>query len=201
MLAASETPNPTSSPWMRRYPQPAFSRASRTTSSRTSTGVPGRPGRRPVYVQRRATSSRCQRSSVAGVTKNDAHARRGNARLNAASSARSAGRSCERATWRWSSCCWWRSTRISISFARSDRIRSRSNSSSRRNAQYRSDNTVPRERPTRPDPTDPAGSAARGPSPAAGDLSFRHSQVVNARLGDGDPVERQLCRRCRFGRQ
>jgi hypothetical protein len=32
------------SPWMRRYPQPGFSRANRTTSSRTSRGVDGRPG-------------------------------------------------------------------------------------------------------------------------------------------------------------
>ncbi len=45
VLAASETPSPTSSPWMRRYPQLGFSRASRSTRSRTSTGVPGRPGR------------------------------------------------------------------------------------------------------------------------------------------------------------
>src|SRR6266536_3293230 len=79
VLAASETPSPTNSPWIRRYPQPGFSRASRRTSSRTSPGVPGRPGRRCGYVQRRATSSRCQRSSVTGETKNDGHARRGSA--------------------------------------------------------------------------------------------------------------------------
>src|SRR6266511_3748959 len=48
------------------------------------------PARRHGYVQRRATSSRCQRRSVAGVTKNAAHARRGRTRLNAASTARSA---------------------------------------------------------------------------------------------------------------
>jgi hypothetical protein len=40
VLAASETPSPTSPPWIRRYPQPGFSRASRRTSSRTSPGVP-----------------------------------------------------------------------------------------------------------------------------------------------------------------
>jgi gamma-glutamyltranspeptidase / glutathione hydrolase len=44
--------------------------------------------------------------SVAGVTKNDDHARRGRARLNAASSARSLGRSCGRTTWRSSTCSW-----------------------------------------------------------------------------------------------
>ena len=70
-----------------------------------------RPGRRCGYVQRRATSSRCQRSSVAGDTRNDDHARRGSARLSAASSARSAERSCGRAIWRSSTCSWWRRTR------------------------------------------------------------------------------------------
>ena len=99
VLAASLTPRPTSSPWIRRYPQPGFSRASRTTSSRTSAGMTGRPGRRCGYVQRRATSSRCQRRSVAGVTHADVrHTCRGRTRLNAASSARSASVSCGRAT-------------------------------------------------------------------------------------------------------
>jgi hypothetical protein len=59
------------------------------TSSRISHGVAGRAGRRDGYVQRLPTSSRCQRRSVAGVTRNAAHARRGRTRLNAASSARS----------------------------------------------------------------------------------------------------------------
>ena len=68
----------------------AFSRAL-PRRAWVSTDVAGRPGRRCGYVQRRDTSSRCQRSSVAGVTKNDTHARRGSARLNAASRARSAG--------------------------------------------------------------------------------------------------------------
>jgi hypothetical protein len=48
------------------------------------------PKRRRGYVRRRATSSRCQRRTVAGVTKRDLfHARRGSTWLNAASSARS----------------------------------------------------------------------------------------------------------------
>src|SRR5436190_16303088 len=46
VLAASWTPSPTSSPWIRRYPQPRFSRAIRTTSSRTAARVGGSPGRR-----------------------------------------------------------------------------------------------------------------------------------------------------------
>jgi hypothetical protein len=74
-------------------------RASRTTSSRTSAAVGGRLEERCGYVQRRATSSRCQRKTVAGVTKSDRrHARRGSTRLNAATSTRSACVSCGRAT-------------------------------------------------------------------------------------------------------
>jgi hypothetical protein len=99
VLAASLIPSPTNSPWIRRYPQPAFSRASRTISSRISSGVAGRPGGRCDYVQRRATSSRCQRNSVAGVTNADLrHARLGSTRLNAANSALSAGVNRGRAT-------------------------------------------------------------------------------------------------------
>jgi hypothetical protein len=55
--------------------------------------VLARPTGRRGYVQRRATSVRCQRKSVAGDTKNDGHAARGSERLNAASSSRSTGRS------------------------------------------------------------------------------------------------------------
>jgi hypothetical protein len=50
-------------------------------------------------VQLRATNSRCQRNTVAGVTTKDLfHARRGSTRLNAAKSARSPCVSCGRAT-------------------------------------------------------------------------------------------------------
>jgi hypothetical protein len=84
---------------IRRYPQLGFSRASRTTSSRIAVAVGGRPGRRYGYIQRRATNSRCQRSSVAGVTNSDAfQACRGQQPANAASSARSACASRGRAT-------------------------------------------------------------------------------------------------------
>ena len=37
-------PRPSSSPWMRRYPQRGFCRASCSTSARTSAGTGGRPG-------------------------------------------------------------------------------------------------------------------------------------------------------------
>jgi hypothetical protein len=55
--------------------------------------VLGRPTLRRGYVQRRATSWRCQRKSVTGDTKKDDHAGLGSERLSAASSSRSAGRS------------------------------------------------------------------------------------------------------------
>src|SRR5207247_720409 len=83
--------------------------------------VLGRPTLRREYVQRRATSSRCQRTSVAGETKSVDQAERGNERLNAANSTRSAGRGRGRATRRRKTCSWWRSTRISSSFDRSER--------------------------------------------------------------------------------
>src|SRR5664279_2626141 len=71
VAAATRWPRPRSSPWMRRWPQVGFSRASRSTKARITAGVGGRPpveARRRGYVQRRVTSSRCQRSSVAGAT-------------------------------------------------------------------------------------------------------------------------------------
>jgi hypothetical protein len=56
VLGATRMPSPTSSPWMRRQPQAGFSRASRSTSSRTPLFVLGRPRLRDEYAQRRATS-------------------------------------------------------------------------------------------------------------------------------------------------
>ncbi len=74
-----------------------FSRASRSTSSVMPRLVLGRPTLRREYVQRRATSCRCQRKRVAGETRNDDQPDRGSERLSAASSARSAGLSLGRA--------------------------------------------------------------------------------------------------------
>jgi hypothetical protein len=70
----------------------------RSTSSEMPRSVLGRPTLRREYVQRRATSWRCQRGSVTGDTKNDDRARLGSERLNAASSSRSAVRSRGRPT-------------------------------------------------------------------------------------------------------
>ena len=58
-----------SAPKIRVYPQLGFSVDIRTTSCSMSTAARGRPGRRPMgNVHFLATSSRCQRSRVAGVT-------------------------------------------------------------------------------------------------------------------------------------
>src|SRR5262245_28684024 len=81
-------PSPLISPAIRWSPQRAFSRARRSTSSRISPPIGGRP-LRLAYVQRRATSRRCQRSSVAGVTRNDSQHERGSSRLAAVSKSRS----------------------------------------------------------------------------------------------------------------
>jgi pimeloyl-ACP methyl ester carboxylesterase len=62
-------PRPASSPWMRRYPQVGFSRASRLMRTRAPRVVEGRPGIRiRVVLQRRATRARCQPRIVAAVT-------------------------------------------------------------------------------------------------------------------------------------
>src|SRR5579859_822724 len=82
-------------------PPTRFSLAKRSTSERMPAAVAGSPGPRCAYVQRRATSSRCQRSTVAGVTNNDRrHACRGSTPLKAANTARSPGLSAGRATCR-----------------------------------------------------------------------------------------------------
>jgi transposase InsO family protein len=62
-------------------------------------------------------NSRCQRSSVEGVTRNAAHRSRGNSFANTASSIRSAGVYRGRGTWRRSTATWWRSTAISTASA------------------------------------------------------------------------------------
>ena len=64
--AATFTPSTSSSPCTRRYPHPGFSRNSRNTRTRIERSVRGRPGRRgrDRWACRRATISRCQRSSI-----------------------------------------------------------------------------------------------------------------------------------------
>jgi Adenosine deaminase len=83
------------------------------------------------YVQRRRTSSRCQRQSVAGWTRNEYCRPRGRTWESAASITRSAACSRGRATCRLSTCNSCRRRRISISFSRSD-LPTRTISSNRR---------------------------------------------------------------------
>jgi hypothetical protein len=79
----------------------------RSTSSEMPPSIRGRPRLCRGYVQRRATSWRCQRKSVTGDTRNDDHSGRGSERLSAASSSWSAGHSRGRPTRRCKTCSWW----------------------------------------------------------------------------------------------
>jgi len=90
VVAETATPRPFSSPTILRYPQRGFSLANRRIKAPTDESSGGRPGPVLAYVQRRATSRRCQPNNVSGLTKKQAHAARGNERLNTARKARSA---------------------------------------------------------------------------------------------------------------
>ena len=96
--------------------------ARRSTSSRISSPIGGRPTRHG-YVEPLATSRRCQRSSVVGVTTNERQRARGNRRLAAERKTRSEGLSSGRASWRRSTASSWRSTTISSSLNSSERKR------------------------------------------------------------------------------
>ncbi len=119
VVADTDTPSFLSSPWMRRYPQRGFSRATRRISATSWSARGGRPPRRSGWVHLRVTSWRCHRRIVPGVTRNVDQRPRGSARLSTARIARSAGRNSGRLTWRRSTLSWWRSTAISTSLARS----------------------------------------------------------------------------------
>ena len=69
---------------MRRWPQRGFSRASRSTTARTSAGTGGRPRGPDDWRHWRRTSARCQRNSVRGVTRRAPHEERGRWRVPAA---------------------------------------------------------------------------------------------------------------------
>ena len=87
-----------------------------------SSPIGGRP-LRLEYVQRRATRRRCQRSSVAGVTRSDRQRDRGNNRLAAARKTRSVIVSCGRLVCRRSTESSCRSTTISSSLKSCERGR------------------------------------------------------------------------------
>jgi len=70
-------PSLPSSPLMRRWPQRGFSRASRSTGTRTSVGMGGRPRRPGGCRHFRRTSARCQPNNVRGVTRRAPREERG----------------------------------------------------------------------------------------------------------------------------
>jgi hypothetical protein len=107
-----------------RYPQVGFSVARRITRPRRPAGMAGRPGRVGWVVQWRAISWRCQRRIVAGVTSSPRRRRIGSTRVRAAIRARSDQVIRGRGVRRRSTASWWRRTRISISLAVSDWVRS-----------------------------------------------------------------------------
>lgn len=127
--------------------QRGFSRASRRIRWPTSSETGARPSRLCGYVQRLATSRRCQRSTVSGLTNSELQLARGSSRLAAASSARSACRSRGRPTCRRRTSSSWRSTMISNSLNSVERKQSATNSSTRRSARYK--NAISRDQPSR----------------------------------------------------
>jgi hypothetical protein len=137
--AEAAIPTPLSSPTIRRYPQCGFSRASRRISVRSDDSIGGRPGFLWGYVQRRATSWRCQRSSVSGLTGKPVQAGRGSERLSAASSARSARVSLGRAACRRRTASSCRRTRISNSFERRGRASNHTSANRFRTTRYTND--------------------------------------------------------------
>ena len=80
VVAPTRIPSLRNSPWIRTQPQRGFSRANRSTSSRSSGSSGGRPAGRRRYVHFRRTNSRCQRKSVCGDTTNTDHRSRGSSR-------------------------------------------------------------------------------------------------------------------------
>jgi hypothetical protein len=98
LLGDSEMPSPTSSPWIRWYPQ--VSRVLRREAQHKSSRLrcKWRPAGRPRrYVQRRRMNGRCQRTSVAGWTRSECLRARGKTWVSAARIARSATRTRGRA--------------------------------------------------------------------------------------------------------
>src|SRR6266545_852621 len=138
-VAETAIPTPLSSPTIRRYPQCGFSWASRKMSVRSDDSTGGRPGFLCGYVQRRATSWRCQRSSVCGLTGKPAQAGRGSERLSAASNARSARVSVGRAACRRKTANSCRRMRISNSFERRGRASNHTSANRFRTTRYTND--------------------------------------------------------------
>ncbi len=107
-----------SSPRIRWYPHRGFSLPRRTTRSRTSGSIGGRPcGPDRLCVHFFLTSSRCQRSRVSDFTTKEDQLLLVIALLAAANRTRSRRLSRGRFTCRCSTLTWCRSTRCSMSFS------------------------------------------------------------------------------------
>src|SRR6266545_6122228 len=139
VVGETTTPRPLSSPTIRRYPQCGFSLARRRINAPTGGSSGGLPRFVCGYVQRRATSWRCQRSSVSGLTGKLGHVERGSERLKAARNARSARVSLGRADCRRRTASSWRSARISNSFDRRDCPNSHTSANRFRTTRYTND--------------------------------------------------------------
>src|SRR6266511_3036255 len=122
VVAPTGMPSLHSSPWIRTQPHLEFSRARRNTSPRSAGSSGGRPGQRRRYLHFLRTSSRCQRSSVCGETRNTDQRSRGSSPPAAASSSRSPLRSSGRFAVRRSTASWCRSTAFSTSSAATDEL-------------------------------------------------------------------------------
>jgi hypothetical protein len=82
VVAETTIPKPWTSPLIRTHPHRGFSRAMRRIRARVSGSMGGRPGAgRRLEVHLRRTSSRCHRTSVAGVRMNAAQRSRGSTLL------------------------------------------------------------------------------------------------------------------------
>ena len=141
VVAPIRMPSLRSSPWIRTQPHLEFSRARRSTSSRSAGSIRGRPGKRRRYVHFLAMSSRCQRSSVCDETTNTDHRSLGKTALAAASSSRSRRRSGRRLPFRRNTASSWRSTAFSTSNAATDEPRAMTRSSLRTAKWIRKKNT------------------------------------------------------------
>jgi hypothetical protein len=131
VVAPIRIPNLRSSPWIRTQPQRGFYRPKRSTSARTYGSSGGRRGKRRRYVHFLRISSRCQRSSVCGLTRNTGQRSLGRSVLATASSTRSLRRSGGRFTVRPSTASWWRATAFSTSSAATDELPTMTRSSLR----------------------------------------------------------------------
>ena len=109
-------PSFASSPLILGQPERGFSRPRRRMSSCTSRSIGGRPPTEPprkVHFLR--TGSRCQRSSVCGLTRSADQRALGKIRLVAAMNSRSRRRRRGLLRWRLRTASWWRSTASSTS--------------------------------------------------------------------------------------